>query len=212
MANLSRSTLNYCTILTGIVAFLLAGCAPDLGPKPDMAAPANFDSAKSLTAAATDWPQDTWWKAYNDPELDRLVADALKDSPDLKMAAARVRAAEAMADIRESVLWPTIVGDATFMEAEIPQNIGIPNTPLGQMFQQNLPKGFHNAAMLSVGMQYQLDLFGKNRADFRAALSAAEVAKAEEASARLQIAAGMATYYALLTQLAADEATAVAAV
>jgi NodT family efflux transporter outer membrane factor (OMF) lipoprotein len=172
-----------------------------------MAAPAALDSAKSLAAPAAEWPVEAWWTAYHDPQLDRLVADALKDSPDLKMAAARVRAAEAMADINESLLWPTVVGDASLMETEITQNIGIPNTPLGQMFQQNLPKGIHHMAALSLGMQYQLDLFGKNRANFRAALTAAEAARADEASAKLQIAAGMATYYAILTQLFADQAT-----
>jgi NodT family efflux transporter outer membrane factor (OMF) lipoprotein len=207
MVNLRRNALCSSAVVAGIVAFSLSGCAPDLGPKPEMAAPGSLESAKSLAAPAAEWPEETWWKAYGDPQLDRLIADALTDSPDLKMAAARVNAAEAMADINESLLWPTVVGDAMFMETEITRNIGIPDTPLGQMFQQNLPKGFHHLAALSLGMQYQLDLFGKNSANFHAALSSAEAAKADLASARLQIAAGMATYYAILTQLFADEAT-----
>jgi NodT family efflux transporter outer membrane factor (OMF) lipoprotein len=208
MANLCRRTLKNATAAAGLATFTLVGCAPDLGPKPEMAAPAVFQSAQSLAAPAAAWPEDAWWTAYGDAELDRLIGDALKDSPDLKMAAARVRAAEAMADINESLLWPTVVGDANFMETEITQNIGIPDTYLGQMFKANLPKGFHNLAALSLGMQYQLDLFGKNRANFHAALSTAEAARADEASARLQIAAGMATYYAILTQIAADQTTA----
>jgi NodT family efflux transporter outer membrane factor (OMF) lipoprotein len=203
MANLSRRALKSTTLLAGIAAFSLAGCAPDLGPKPEMAPPATFESAKSTAAPQAAWPEDAWWKTYSDPQLDRLIADALKDSPDLKMAAARVRAAEAMADINESLLWPTIVGNGTFMETEITQNIGFP-----AMFQPYLPKGFHNMAALSLGMQYQLDLFGKNHANFAAAMTAADAAKADEASAKLQIAAGMATYYAVLTQLFADQATA----
>ncbi|GAA0563726.1 efflux transporter outer membrane subunit [Rhizomicrobium electricum] len=207
MANLRRRALCSSAALAGIVAFALAGCAPDLGPKPEMAAPGSLASAKSLVAPAAEWPVEAWWKAYNDPQLDRLIDDALKDSPDLKMAAARVRAAEAMADINESLLWPTIVGDATFMETEITQNIGLADNYMGNLFKQNLPKGFHHLAALSLGMQYQLDLFGKNHANFAAAMSTAEAAKADEASARLQIAAGMATYYAILTQLFADEAT-----
>ena len=69
-----------------------------------------------LAAPEASWPEETWWKAYGDPQLDGLIDEALKDSPDLKMAAARVRAAEAMADISEAMLWPTIVGDGTLME------------------------------------------------------------------------------------------------
>lgn len=213
MAILRRRTLGNSTILACLAVFPLAvlaleGCAPDLGAKPEMAPPAAFETARSLAGPASAWPQEAWWKAYDDPQLDRLIDDALKDSPDLKMAAARVRAAEAMADINESLLWPTVVGDGTFMETEITQNIGIPNSGLGAMFKQYLPKGFHHLAALSLGMQYQLDLFGKNHANFAAAMSAADAAKADEASARLQIATGVATYYAVLTQLFADQATA----
>jgi len=206
MANLSRSTLNSSATLACLALFsvaTLSGCAPDLGPKPEMRLPAAYSTAKSLDASVAAWPDEMWWKRYNDPQLNALIADALAGSPDLKMAAARVRAAEAMADINESLLWPTIEGSGTFMETEITQNIGFP-----AMFKPYLPKGFHNMAAVSLGMQYQLDLFGKNHANFAAALSAAEAAKADEASARLQIATGMASYYAVLTQLFADQATA----
>ena len=41
------------------------------------------------------------------------------------------------------------------------QNLGFP-----AMFKPYLPKGFHNAALVTAGIQYQLDLFGKNRASF----------------------------------------------
>jgi NodT family efflux transporter outer membrane factor (OMF) lipoprotein len=192
------------TILACLAAASVAsGCAPDLGPRPVIQPPAAYETAKSFAAAQTAWPEEAWWKAYNDPQLDTLIDVALKDSPDLKMAAARVRAAEAMADISEAMLWPTIVGDATFMETEIPQNIGFP-----AMFKPYLPKGFHHAALVTAGIQYQLDLFGKNRASFAASLSTAEAAKAEQAEARLQISAGVAATYAVLQQLFADQKTA----
>ncbi|GAA0543189.1 NodT family efflux transporter outer membrane factor (OMF) lipoprotein [Rhizomicrobium palustre] len=181
----------------------LTACVPDLGPRPELATPAKFDSAQSLSAETAAWPENAWWKSFGDAALDQLIADALKDSPDLKMAAARVKASEGVADVYGSLLWPTVEGNATFMETEITQNIGFP-----AMFQPYLPKGFHNAALLTLGMQYQLDLFGKNRANFAAALSTAEAAKAEQEEARLQISAGVAALYAALTQIEADGATA----
>jgi len=184
-------------------AACLTGCAPNLGPRPEPQAPSSYETAKSLAAPVTAWPEEAWWKAYGDPALDTLVDEALKGSPDLKMAAARVRAADGMADVYGSLLWPTIEGSGTFMETEITQNIGFP-----AMFQPYLPKGFHNAALMSLGAQYQLDLFGKNHANFAASLSAAEAAKAEEAAARLQISAGVAALYAALSQLEADQTTA----
>jgi len=194
-------------ILVCLAAASLAGCVPDLGPRPDIKPPAAYQTAKSLAAPEAPWPEDAWWKAYDDPQLDGLIGEALQDSPDLKMAAARAQAAEAMADISEAMLWPTVAGDADVLEAEIPQNIGFP-----AMFTPYLPKGYHNAALLTAGLQYQLDLFGKNRASFTAALSTAEAAKAEQAEARLQISAGVAASYAVLQQLLADRKTAEEAV
>ena len=183
--------------------FLLTGCAPDLGTPPVIQPPANYQTAESFAAPAAAWPQEEWWKAYGDAQLDLLIKEALEGSPDLKMAAARVRAAEAMADISGAMLWPTVAGDATFMEVKMPENLGLPAA-----FGAFMPKGYHNAAMVTAGVQYQVDLFGKNRAAFEAAMSEAEAAKAEQASARLQIATGVASAYAVLTQLVADKAMA----
>ena len=188
---------------SALILVFLGACAPDLGPRPEVRPPAAYATAASFAAPQAAWPDEQWWKAYGDPQLDGLIEDALKDSPDLKMAAARVRAAAAMTDISEAMLWPTVVGDGTLMEARMTENLGFP-----PMFQPYLPKGFHNAALLTASVQYQLDLFGKNRAELDAALSQAEAAKAEEAEARLQIASGVAAYYAGLMQLYADAKTA----
>ncbi|MBV8158555.1 MAG: RND transporter, partial [Dyella sp.] len=32
------------------------------------------------------WPDAEWWHQYNDPQLDALIALAMKDSPDLEQA------------------------------------------------------------------------------------------------------------------------------
>jgi len=189
--------------LAVVAAVPLSSCAPDLGPAPEIQSPAGYESARSLAAPTAAWPEPAWWKAYGDPQLDGLIEEALKDSPDLKMAAARVRAAEAMADISEAMLWPTVVGDATIMEAKLPQNLGFP-----PMFGAFMPKGYHHAALVAGEIQYQVDLFGKNRAAFEAALSTAEAARAERAEADLQVAAGVAMTYAVLQQLFADRAMA----
>jgi NodT family efflux transporter outer membrane factor (OMF) lipoprotein len=190
-------------LLAGTSLLFAAGCAPDLGAKPQIQPPATYQTAKSFAAPDAAWPEETWWTAYGDPQLDSLIEQALKDSPDLKMAAARVNAAEAMGDISEAMLWPTVVGDGTLMEARMTENLGFP-----PMFAAFMPKGFHHAALVTAGVQYQLDLFGKDHASFEQALSTAEAAKAEESEARLQISTGVAAYYAVLMQLFADQKTA----
>ncbi|MBP9591876.1 MAG: hypothetical protein KBE42_07385, partial [Steroidobacteraceae bacterium] len=42
-------------------------------------------------------PTEGWWLAFDDPQLDQLVADALARNPGLAGALARVRSAEAQA-------------------------------------------------------------------------------------------------------------------
>ena len=62
-----------------IAAVLLAGCA--VGPdyqRPALALPAQYPGSDAAAggAAGTDVPAQ-WWTLYGQPELDRLVAQAL---------------------------------------------------------------------------------------------------------------------------------------
>lgn len=182
------------------LALPLAACAPDLGPRPEGKSLSAFETSQSFAAPQAAWPKDEWWKAYGDPQLDALIAEALADSPDLKMAAARVRGMAAVEDVAGADLWPTVNGEAALQETEPSRNQGFPYP-----YNALLPKGWHNAASLAAQLDYELDLFGKNRAALAAATSEAEAAKAEQAQARLAIAAGVATSYAMLNRLFTDQ-------
>jgi NodT family efflux transporter outer membrane factor (OMF) lipoprotein len=197
-----RSPVSALFVSTAL-ALVLCACAPDLGPKPEVMNTSEIAADQSLAAPASSWPQEAWWKEYGDPQLDGLIDDALKDAPDLKMAAARVRGMAAMADISESFLWPTVTGSGMLQETKMTQNLGLP-----EPFKAALPKGYHNAAMVAVGIDYQLDFFGKNHAALNEALSNVEAAKADEAAAQLQISTGVASMYALLQQLFVDQSMA----
>jgi outer membrane protein TolC len=75
------------------ILLALAGCT--VGPDytaPRLPTPTGF--AESQGPQATPNLQG-WWHAYHDPELDKLIAMGLTDSPDLKSAAARIRSARA---------------------------------------------------------------------------------------------------------------------
>ena len=74
-------------------SMMLSACAPNLGPRSVPATPSSFASRESLVAAQAPWPADEWWKAYGDPQLDVLEAEALIGAPDLRAAKARVRRA-----------------------------------------------------------------------------------------------------------------------
>jgi len=80
------------------LAVLFNGCASTHGLQP-VATPRRADSlaAEHTFADATlrtdAWPGRDWWTAYADPQLDQLIREGLRDSPSLKIAAARTRSA-----------------------------------------------------------------------------------------------------------------------
>src|SRR5215469_13301089 len=80
---------------------VLAGCVDRGGwHAAAQVAPAQLAAERSLAAAPVDasaWPADGWWHRYGDPQLDKLVDEALAGSPTLTIAEARLRAAQAQA-------------------------------------------------------------------------------------------------------------------
>lgn len=176
----------------------VSACAPDLGPAPKLSAPQNYAASRSLAAPVSPWPADAWWKAYNDPQLDGLIAEALRGAPDLREAQARVRQAEAAAIQAGAPLLPSVNANGSIKETKIQQSV------LPAQVGGFLPQGWSDATQLGASLNWQLDFFGRNRAALAAATSQTVAARADEAAARLQIASGVAAAYAQLLQLYAD--------
>ena len=78
-------------IITLIVAGSAAGCmvGPDFR-KPVVEPPAHFRAAELETETAVNLK---WWELFNDPVLNSLVAAALDDNKDLRIAASRIQEA-----------------------------------------------------------------------------------------------------------------------
>ena len=144
-------------MLAGAASTVMAGCAaiPKLGPVPQMKAASSYAATQSLSAPAADWPQDRWWRAYRDPQLDRLVEEALAGSPDLVVAQARVRQADALAQQVESTLGPQINAVAMVGESKLSYNNGLPPAIVTH--------GWRDAGVAGLNLNWQIDFFGKNR-------------------------------------------------
>ncbi|MBS0408992.1 MAG: efflux transporter outer membrane subunit [Proteobacteria bacterium] len=182
-------------------ALALAACAtvPDMGPRQQPRPAAELASPRSFQAAASDWPADRWWDAYKDPQLSALVDEALKGSPTLAQAQARLRAAEAQAQQARAATLPSVTGNGSISETEQSKNLGYP-----PFIQQYLPSGFKDQGRLTLDASYDLDLFGKNRAALAAAVSEAEAARADAAQARLTLSSAVAQAYGDLARLYAE--------
>jgi NodT family efflux transporter outer membrane factor (OMF) lipoprotein len=174
---------------------LTSACAsvPHLGPKPIPRAPGDYASSQSLAGTSAEWPGEGWWTRYSDAQLDQLITAGLADSPDLAAAAARFRRAEGLAQAAGAKLLPTIDANASVTASNPSSNLGLP-----------VWNGFKDVGNAGLSFNFDLDLWGKNRAALRAAKKDAEAARYDAQEARLILTTGIASTYADLTALYAQ--------
>jgi NodT family efflux transporter outer membrane factor (OMF) lipoprotein len=170
----------------------LGGCAtmPNLGVRPEPTQPGAFASARSLAGTSQNWPTDSWWQEFGDPQLDGLVSEALKDSPTIEQAVARIRIGVAQAGLAKAALMPSAGATATAQDLRITQSVGLPTDG-----------NWHWLLAGLLNLNYDIDIWGKNRAAFRAAVSERSSKEAEAATARITIAAAVSTAYVDFAQL-----------
>lgn len=180
-----------------LAASLLAavGCAhiPDLGPAPTNKPVDKLANAQSLSAPVTAWPEANWWQVYGDAQLDALVEEALRDSPDLAHAQARLHQAGAAVQGAGAALMPEVTGSATYTQEKQSYNHLVPRAAV--------PQDWNDYGRATLNLSWELDFWGKNRAALAAATSDQQAAQAELAQARLILSASVASAYAELLHL-----------
>lgn len=196
MARLPATRLRRAGIL--LPALLASACAalPNLGAKPIPHVASDYASSASLAGDASQWPAHDWWKRYGDAQLNRLMEEALAGSPDLQAAAARMRTAEGFAQRAGAALQPTIDAFAQPELAKQSQNQSMPAAAI--------PNGWNSSGSAGLSFSLDLDLWGKNRAAFRAANKDADAAGFEVNEAELALTTGVASTYAELASLYAQ--------
>lgn len=140
---------------------------------------------KSL-APAEHWPHERWWREFGSPELDSLMAIALKENIGLKVAAARLRQAQALVRVEGARLLPFLdaaAGLETGRFSEHSFNVALRG------------EDFVSAFITPLSLRYQFDFWGKNRAALEAALGEAAAEKAEQAEVMLQLTSTIARSY-----------------
>jgi NodT family efflux transporter outer membrane factor (OMF) lipoprotein len=163
-------------------ALLAAGCA-DMGhvkPQAVQLEPTDLHAGKALSAASANvaWPDERWWEALHDEQLNKLVNTALSDNPSLRATLARVRQAEALAGVAKAATLPRVDASASADRELYSAHSTIP-APLAGNY------AWKNTATLSGS--YDLDLWGRNRDALAAALDEVHMAAAESQMARLTL-------------------------
>jgi NodT family efflux transporter outer membrane factor (OMF) lipoprotein len=187
--------------IASLAALALAGCT--VGPTyraPPAAAPAAFGEADPATAAAPAPDIGGWWRAYRDPELDRLVAIALADGYDVKIATARIREARAQQAIARSRYFPQVNANAGFDWEKISQNSGL--SSLAQAFGGGgaasgigLAGDSFRTYSLGFDASWELDVFGGVRRSVEGARARVEAAQWNARDAQVSLVAEVVDAY-----------------
>lgn len=174
---------------------LLCSCAlvPDLGPAPQPRPVAQYAAAQSFQAPASEWPTAQWWEAFQDPQLDGLMAEALKNSPTMAQAQARLREAVARAGTARAALYPSLTANGAAEKEKLTYN--------GIFPPQAVPRGWNNMGRVTLDFSWELDFWGKNRSALDAAVSEAHAAQADAAAARVLLTTAIAQGYVHLQGL-----------
>lgn len=175
---------------TALLAILLASCTVDSGlsskPTP---VPAEWRNAANFPVSSPSRDLSRWWSRFNDPTLNRLIASALKDNPDVSIASSRVRESRARRDSEAAGLFPSINGGTS-------RNAGRSRNDLA---------GTTSATSYSASLDasWEIDLFGRRRSAIQSAAANLGAAEENVHSVRASLAAEIATTY---TTLRANEA------
>lgn len=168
-------------------ALLLSGCA--LGPNFHAAptppsANAGFVSATPSVASGTPTP-DAWWRLYNDPVLDDLIAQAFAANTDLRVAQANLRKARAVLSESRAARLPTtsISGSAVEQRSQVTTVNGA--VPFRSEYYQ-----------LGLDASYEIDLYGRVGRSIEAARADAAAQAAARDTAAISVAAETTRAYA----------------
>lgn len=178
-----------------LAAMLLAGCANYSGLTTDGVSleAQSLKAGQSLTGITLSpaaWPQRDWWKSLGDNQLDGLINEALRDSPDMQIASARAHQASAAAGAADAARAPQVDAEASVSRSRLARD----QDPMGQ------GGAYSTLRSAQLGFSYTFDLWGGERAAWEAALGQARAAEVDRQAASLTLAADVARAYSDLGQ------------
>lgn len=176
-------------------ALLLAGCA--VGPdyqRPDAPTSAAFKEASAdMPAWAGAWkpaePQDQvaradWWRVFNDPDLDTLMAQVRISNQNIKAAEAQYRQAVGALRAARAGFFPTLDGSASASRS------GSSNS--------SQAGNIRNGQSITLSANWEIDVWGRVRRQVESSTASAQASQADLAAALLSTQSTLAQSYFLL--------------
>src|SRR5262245_1893019 len=138
----------------GFLVALSSGCM--VGPnykRPDAPAPSVYRGVAAEPVAKPDaasFGEEKWWNAFQDDTLRDLIRAALQQNYDVRIAAARVQEARALAGITRADQLPEVNAAASVVDQRTPKVAGRPPVET-------------SPAQVSASVAWELDFWGKLR-------------------------------------------------
>ena len=179
------------TLVLAVMAVSASGCM--IGPdylRPDIDSPQAYRFEPQQAAATAD---SQWWKQYADPVLDQLIADALANNLDVKVAAANVQAAAGILTSTRAPIFPQFgysadAGRARYSESG--DGAIAPGTVNPQSFNQ-----------AAVTASWEIDLWGRIRRQTEASEAGLLATEQARRGVILSLVSGVASGYLQLRGL-----------
>ena len=180
--------------VSAIFAAVLSACVNYAGIHSDkqMAEPQQFETTRSLPGEQGHWPAADWVDQFGDAQLKALTAEALKGSPTIEQARARVAQAQAYSETAKANTLPRADANYSLTRQQYSSTTLIPPPFAGSWQTEN--KGLLSAS-------YDLDLWGKNREALKAAVSQVEASEADGEFVKLTLDTAIARTYNQLARL-----------
>lgn len=162
-----------------VLALWLGGCAvTEPAQRPALALPAHW-SEQVLPDAAV--PSELWWQGFNSRQLMALVAEAVQASPDLATAAEKVIQAEWQVRQGGAALVPAVSldGSTGWRRTEPADGVAVDS----------------ESTEVALRVSYEVDLWGRLRAEARSAEALLTATQHDYASVRLSLVAAVASAY-----------------
>ena len=174
--------------LLAAVALSLAGCVTytDIKNSNHVTAADQLNAQRSLPAEGGRWPEVDWADQFGDPQLTKLIDEALADSPSVAQARARIAAAAAYTQGADAKLMPQVSLGYNLNRERYSANALYPPPYGGSWYTENT---------LLLNASFELDLWGKNRQGVLQAVSQEKSAQADQQQVRLTLATSVAQTY-----------------
>ncbi|MBF8780309.1 efflux transporter outer membrane subunit [Pseudomonas fulva] len=186
---------------TGLCLVLLSACtlSPDYH-RPELTSSAQFKQAEGWTQAK---PSDAmargaWWELYGDAQLNALIEELNRGNQTIAQYEAQYRQAQALVRSSRGALFPSL--DLSVAKTRSAQGAGSSSSSLS-----NNSSGIRNTYNAQLGVNWELDLWGKLRDTLASSEASAEASIADLAAIRLSLQSELAQNYLQLRVIDAQK-------